>query len=90
MEEGEAKAKKTEASMFSGREEVIDRGLFGEGVDTATGPEDTITKVAKTKAYTGQLAAIGTKWIEHDTLCYAMQQVNRSLTRVRLGGSRPK
>lgn len=46
-------AKKKEASVIDGREEVIDRGLFGEGAATARDPEDTITRVAKSNPYTG-------------------------------------
>ena len=49
MEQGETEAKKKDASVLSGREEVIDKGLFGEGISTGPGPEDM------TKAYTGQL-----------------------------------
>lgn len=46
-------AKKKEASLFDGREEVIDRGLFGEG-DLGGDPEDTIARVAKSNPYTGK------------------------------------
>ena len=51
-EEGEVEAKKKDASVLGGREEDIDRGLFGEGA-VAGGPEDTITRVAKSNPYTG-------------------------------------
>ena len=47
-------AKKKEASVISGREEVIDRGLFGEGSALSRDPEDTITRVAKSNPYTGE------------------------------------
>ena len=47
-------AKKKEASVIGGREEVIDRGLFGEGAAAARDPEDTITRVAKSNPYTGK------------------------------------
>ena len=48
-------AKKKEASVISGREEVIDKGLFGEeGTAISRDPEDTITRVAKSNPYTGK------------------------------------
>ena len=53
-EEGEVVAKKKEASVIGGREEVIDRGLFGEGAAAARDPEDTLTRVAKSNPYTGK------------------------------------
>ena len=54
-EQGEEEAKKKDASVFGGREEDIDKGLFGEGAELVGGPEDTITKVAKSNPYTGKL-----------------------------------
>lgn len=50
-------AKKKEATVIGGREEVIDRGLFGEGAAVARDPEDTITRVAKSNPYTGNSCA---------------------------------
>lgn len=52
MEEGETEAKKKDASVLSGREEVIDKGLFGAGISTGPRLEDTA------KAYTGQITGL--------------------------------
>ena len=51
-------AKKKEASVIGGREEVIDRGLFGEGAALSRDPEDTITRVAKSNPYAGKRCLI--------------------------------
>lgn len=90
MEEGEAKAKKKEASVFSGREEDIDKGLFGEGVSTRPGPEDIITQVDKTKAYTGQLCGLLVVELKAYAAWLLLQQVNPSLMRVSKAGNQPK
>ena len=48
--------------MFGGREDMIDKGLFGEG-EAAAGPEDTITKAATSNPYTGNSPAVsGGAW----------------------------
>ena len=61
-------AKKKEASVISGREEVIDRGLFGEGGALSRDPEDTITRVAKSNPYTGEYAVFDLGFISRPSL----------------------
>lgn len=61
-------AKKKAASVFSGREEDIDKGLFGVGGEVG-GPEDTITKVSKSNPYTGQHQFLVVKWMLRLIVC---------------------
>ena len=61
-------AKKKEASVISGREEVIDRGLFGEGAALSRDPEDTITRVAKSNPYTGEYTVFDLGFISRPSL----------------------